>query len=1671
MASLLHLLAVLSVLGCSFADHPGHVDYPGGLQTGCLQGEKHKDAPSPESGLGVCKDYSDSSCCSADIGQQLSVTPIVKVDGFRWDNCGTLSKRCQDFMVNVECFYRCSPSLPTWAAPYPSAVRGVPVCMQFCDDWMEACREDMTCADNWITGWKIEDGELNKCRSEERCRTFAQVFRNGRGLCESIWGQSFTYESTPDTPCLDFRFPPTEGQITVPEPGTESVEPAFKRQDECIIDAVDFHKKKPSPEPKLNACRNYRQDSCCTTEIDNDMVNRPIRKVGQMNWDTCGPLSPRCEEFLIDSECFYQCSPLLNKWRVPGVDPAADPFTPVVEGIPLCSHFCDGMFNACKFDRTCAVNWATDWDFSTGENKCRPDSKCELIKDVFKNAKAMCESVWGSAFTYVSNRNAPCLDPTAHPSEQVTKPRKVAVAAAESEDKWGCLGGRTNKRTPGPEPDLQVCSEYSMNSCCSAEFDQQLRMSPVVKIDKFYMNRCGTMSPRCEQFGLAMNCHYHCDPMIYRYGKRGHPWAVQNIPICSSFCDDFFDACRDDLTCAESQATDWYYSPEGINNCRPDSKCRTFAEVYVDGRGLCNNIWGDSYVYTEDDDTCINIMSIGSQTRASDAEEHNPHADHHHDDGHGHSDMSHADSDSWACVRHDDPHHKMYGDAQTLCETFFGSEFQYNSTDRCVDIPLHSSPAQDQAHHASHDRADHDHHEHEGHHSSEEGHSHDTHHSGHSPDSHGDHGDDEHHHGDDEHHHGHDEHHHGHDEHHHGHDEHHHGHDEHRHGDTVDHGHETHHGDNDPAAHGEHDHRSHHHGSRDDVRSVQPLSWPVHQCVWQTGLKDHDGLVKTCSFQKRHYSSVLRLAYSGGLILANCTECCKRWYFTINGIECQKPGGIDAIVMKMGHQGNMVHQHQQFEGFCDKVGAGVLDVELRVQDCTEHMPHHGHSGAMDPGDAQTGGHCFSRIMVFKNAKAMCESVWGSAFTYVSNRNAPCLDPTAHPTEQVTKPRKAVVAAAESEDKWGCLGDRKHKRTPGPEPDLQVCSEYSMNSCCSAEFDQQLRMSPVVKIDQFYMNRCGTMSPRCEQFRLAMNCHYHCDPMIYRYGKRGHPWAVQNIPICSSFCDDFFDACRDDLTCAESQATDWYYSPEGINNCRPDSKCRTFAEVYVDGRGLCNNIWSDSYVYTEDDDTCINIMSIGSQTRASDAEEHNPHADHHHDDGHGHSDMSQADSDSWACVRHDDPHHKEYPTPEPDLQVCSPYAYGSCCTVEHDHHLAVRPVPGVHNFSWNRCGTLSPQCENFMIDLECFNSCSPDIRRLSIPTDSGSAIPVCASFCDRWFSACRNDVTCVANWRSDWDMDDNNRNNCPEGSSCKTFDEMYGDAQTLCETFFGSEFQYNSTDKCVDIPLHSSPAQDQAHHASHDHADHDHHEHEGHHSSEEGHSHETHHPGHSPDSHGDHGHDEHHHGHDEHHHGHDEHHHGHDEHHHGHDEHHHGDHGHETHHDDDPAAHGEHDHGSHHRGSRDDVRSVQPLSWPVHQCVWQTGLKDHGGLVKTCSFQKRHYSSVLRLAYSGGLILANCTECCKRWYFTINGIECQKPGGIDAIVMKMGHQGNMVHQHQQFEGFCDKVGAGVLDVELRVQDCTEHMPHHGHSGAMDPGDAQTGGHCFSRIMVEEVGMSP
>jgi hypothetical protein len=41
-----------------------------------------------------------------------------------------------------------------------------------------------------------------------------------------------------------------------------------------------------------------------------------------------------------------------------------------------------------------------------------------------------------------------------------------------------------------------------------------------------------------------------------------------------------------------------------------------------------------------------------------------------------------------------------------------------------------------------------------------------------------------------------------------------------------------------------------------------------------------------------------------------------------------------------------------------------------------------------------------------------------------------------------------------------------------------------------------------------------------------------------------------------------------------------------NTCSELQECRTFAEVYGDGRTLCNTIWDTGYLYSEDENNCF-----------------------------------------------------------------------------------------------------------------------------------------------------------------------------------------------------------------------------------------------------------------------------------------------------------------------------------------------------------------------------------------------------------------------------------------------------------------------------------------------------
>ena len=79
---------------------------------------------------------------------------------------------------------------------------------------------------------------------------------------------------------------------------------------------------------------------------------------------------------------------------------------------------------------------------------------------------------------------------------------------------------------------------------------------------------------------------------------------IQGVPVCADYCDAWFEACKDDSTCVVDWLADFNYEENGNNTCPENATCRTFSEVYGNGEGLCNTMWGSAFVYSTDRDNC-----------------------------------------------------------------------------------------------------------------------------------------------------------------------------------------------------------------------------------------------------------------------------------------------------------------------------------------------------------------------------------------------------------------------------------------------------------------------------------------------------------------------------------------------------------------------------------------------------------------------------------------------------------------------------------------------------------------------------------------------------------------------------------------------------------------------------------------------------------------------------------------------------------------------------------------------------------------------------------------------------------------------------------------------------------------------------------------------------------
>jgi len=191
------------------------------------------------------------------------------------------------------------------------------------------------------------------------------------------------------------------------------------------------------------------------------------------------------------------------------------------------------------------------------------------------------------------------------------------------------------------------------------------------------------------------------------------------------------------------------------------------------------------------------------------------------------------------------------------------------------------------------------------------------------------------------------------------------------------------------------------------------------------------------------------------------------------------------------------------------------------------------------------------------------------------------------------------------------------------------------------------------------------------------------------------------------------------------------------------------EIYTGGKDLCETMWDDSFIYEEDESKAYTFWFAGNNPNSdvSAALFTDAHADH---------DVCNLAEYEWN-------HHKSKPNAS-SLDECKPWSSHGCCapaTVKDAYTL--KDLYGAE-YHWDRCGTLSAECERYFIEEACFYECEPavhlfqkypsgallhdrDGHEVHDPADEEHnkweihRMPIKASYCNAFYEACKNDFFC------------------------------------------------------------------------------------------------------------------------------------------------------------------------------------------------------------------------------------------------------------------------------------------------------------------------------------------
>lgn len=415
----------------------------------CLKSRNHKTRPGKEGAefhSYHCSPWVPRSCCTSNTSRFIQEDGALSLYNMKWNHCKrNLSTSCRQWFQKDTCFYECSPNIGPWIVDDRRSKKtrreriiNVPLCASDCDDWFEACKDDLTCSDNWSKYWEWTK-QGNMCIKE--CKTFKEYFKDSRNFCTNIFDRSFQYKTgTPGVDCFSLWPKLSKSgdnpNTNVAKAAQDMFDKEKQEKDPKVLDVLDkcldgkYHKEKPGPEADgfKHECIPWQAHSCCTINTTKSVKEDGTSSLYSMKWNHCGNLSKSCRDYFIKDTCFYECSPNLAPWIVKdhvSKRTRKERFL----NIPLCSDDCDGWFEACKEDHTCSDNWGENWKWTKTGNECKMG--CKRFKDYFKDSVMFCNKIFNYSFAYTNGElGKDCM--TLWPDSNVKDlNREVAYLAAK----------------------------------------------------------------------------------------------------------------------------------------------------------------------------------------------------------------------------------------------------------------------------------------------------------------------------------------------------------------------------------------------------------------------------------------------------------------------------------------------------------------------------------------------------------------------------------------------------------------------------------------------------------------------------------------------------------------------------------------------------------------------------------------------------------------------------------------------------------------------------------------------------------------------------------------------------------------------------------------------------------------------------------------------------------------------------------------------------------------------------------------------------------------------------------------------------------------------------------------------------------------------------------------